>query len=509
MDRASVERALFISPDPGTEPKLQWEGDELQVLIRDSLRRNRTYVINIGSESADLSRNRLPDSFSFAFATGPDLNRNEITGQLLPSVARGSRSQSFIWAFDVTDESEAEFDPAMRPPDYVTQPGSDGRFRFSRLGTGSYRIIPFEDTDRNRTFTSPGDPYGLPPADVVFPSLARESLFTLGPIRIAIDPSPPKSQSARTPDRSHLVIRFDRPVRLPDTLAVDDLAVRALFLDPEDDSRLWAVTAPQETGRTYSIHLGGITARTGGVSPPEARLEVRGDGTPDTRSPNLVRTVPATGDRFVSANAAVRLIFSEPVHASTPSMPNLLEPSDTTAAPPGIWSQVEPNVMKFQPREPWTAGAAIRLRLKLSLLIDEAGNAHRGDTDLRFQTAHPDSLGSLKGQTLPMPHPVVLQLQDLDRDRTRKSTVAPGDSAFHFSNLPEGRYRVTAFGDRNRNGKWDTGALHPFEPAEPLALKRDTVRVRARWSNELEIVVNVSSGSRRQAEPDSLIGVQP
>ncbi|WP_054686265.1 hypothetical protein [Rhodothermus marinus] len=52
---------------------------------------------------------------------------------------------------------------------------------------------------------------------------------------------------------------------------------------------------------------------------------------------------------------------------------------------------------------------------------------------------------------------------------------------FHFEQLPEGRFRVRAFLDRNGNRRWDGGRLLPYEPPEPLRWLSEPLQTRPRW----------------------------
>ena len=65
MDRRSVERALFISPQGSEDPDFKWRGDVLEIRLPDGLQADRTYLVTVGQESADEWRNRLRASYSF------------------------------------------------------------------------------------------------------------------------------------------------------------------------------------------------------------------------------------------------------------------------------------------------------------------------------------------------------------------------------------------------------------------------------------------------------------
>ena len=103
-----------------------------------------------------------------------------------------------------------------------------------------------------------------------------------------------------------------------------------------------------------------------------------------------------------------------------------------------------------------------------------------------------EQLGSLAGvvtitDTLDTVPTAVVQLYSDDgRDLQRIRTTTVGtDGTFTFRYLPEGRYRLRAFLDREEDHRWDVGRLAPYTPSEPMTWTSDSVRVRARWETAL------------------------
>jgi hypothetical protein len=65
------------------EYETDWSGgDELTLILQDTLASDRTYVITIGSGATDMQKNRMADSYQFAFSTGNKLNKGEIYGRV-------------------------------------------------------------------------------------------------------------------------------------------------------------------------------------------------------------------------------------------------------------------------------------------------------------------------------------------------------------------------------------------------------------------------------------------
>ena len=71
VDRPSVERALFFTPDIGPTLRPRWLGDELHLIPRVPLRENTTFVITLGADVIDRYRNRMGESVTLAFSPVP------------------------------------------------------------------------------------------------------------------------------------------------------------------------------------------------------------------------------------------------------------------------------------------------------------------------------------------------------------------------------------------------------------------------------------------------------
>ena len=95
----------------------------------------------------------------------------------------------------------------------------------------------------------------MAPDDVEL-SLAGEGPLAveLGPIRVRKpDVTGPVPQTARTTDRTHLLVRFDEPVVLPDTLSIAGLGVHELYHDPTDSSRATLAHCGRSGARLWTL----------------------------------------------------------------------------------------------------------------------------------------------------------------------------------------------------------------------------------------------------------------
>ena len=156
--------------------------------------------------------------------------------------------------------------------------------------------------------------------------------------------------------------------------------------------------------------------------------------------------------------------------------------SDSTVVPQGHFEWVAPNHLVFTPDSPWTSGETIRLSGNRERLLDIGGNILSEPISFVFSVMDTAALGRISGTT--SSSDVVIWVEGLAHDFFRKQVLR--DTTFSLTNLLPGTYRISGFLDRDRNGHWMSGQVHPFLPAEPLVAQADTVEVRARWETEVE-----------------------
>jgi len=92
-------------------------------------------------------------------------------------------------------------------------------------------------------------------------------------------------------------------------------------------------------------------------------------------------------------------------------------------------------------------------------------------------------LGEVSGslQLKKLKYPVVLNLRALSAKKLKLRTVVKKSAKFYFPYVPEGQYQLSGFVDENKNGRFDSGKLMPFQFCEPFTFSEDTIRVRKRW----------------------------
>jgi uncharacterized protein (DUF2141 family) len=458
MERTRTEAALFLSPSAPFEPS--WQGRRLRLRFPQGLKPDQTYVITLGTGARDLRGNALAQSFTLAFATGAQLNQGRIEGRVF------SRHQpagsAYVWAYGPQPGGQKLLTDL---PDYRTQTSSDGRYTFSRLPPGAYRLVAFADADADQRWDQ-SETLALPAGDL---DLKEGAALRAGDLDLfALAGLPPHLQRIQALDQQRLLLLFDREVSLEQTtLEVEGLATELLYQLPADRRKVYARTAPQEAGRPYTI----ARLETAG-QPLKWREPLRGNGRPDQTPPALAST-PTAG--ILSPQDSLVLVFSEAMEAADPG--ELWLASDSTQTPAGRWLWQAPAVLAFVPQLPWAPGVH-RLQGRTGALRDLAGLAPR-DSLFTLSFSVPEQLCRLAGQVLsPSGTPIRAWVSAKSAERSwQAQTDAQG--RFLFADLVPGTYRVFAFADPNLNQQQDRGTLEPFLPSEPYACLPEAITLAA------------------------------
>nr|BCX01469.1 MAG: hypothetical protein KatS3mg041_1515 [Bacteroidota bacterium] len=469
VDPASVEQALELVPYPPSPLRIQVSGRRIRVRM-PGLEPERTYVLILTTDLRDLRGNRLQSPIELAFSTGTNLDTLTLFGSVrMASTGQAPPSSWTVALFRHNGES-----PLGERADYLSQTGLEGSFRLRFLSPGTYRIIAFEDRNRNRR-PDRGEPIAVPDrARIVVPgdSLPRPLLGVLPP------PPPLRLAGAalRGPDR--IEVRFSAPWQA---------ACPSWILEEPSGTR-YELTGWYRSGSTLA-HLQSARPLPAG----SYRITVRGlrdsldNPVEELSGTFLLRPPPAGSGASAPASArlspadtlsllptdSLRLELSVPLPRESPPLlqiwaeneplPYILRPGEPTRCGrlPRIWW--------VHPRTRWPAGAGLRIR------SDTLGLSER-----TYRILRADEGAELSGQVLTnRTHPVEIWLFCSDTPEPVRRLRFRGNGQFRFENLRPGRYRIFVFEDRNDNGRWDGGEAFG-EPAE-AALWSDPLLLRARW----------------------------
>jgi hypothetical protein len=483
IDEGSAARALSVAPEWAAPPEVVVRGRRVEVVFPDSLRPNTTYVVGFDTNLRDLRNVALRQPITFAFATGPTLDRGQIAGRVLDPQSGSAVSGMDVFAYALADtlaaDSAALPDVRTVAPDYRTQTGESGTFTLDYLRPEPFFVVAVDDANRNRR-ADPGEAFAVPyepSARAVAPGDTLRTPPTLRFFRTRLDSIPPAPLRVRTRSDARFAVRFDEPVALrdrsPEAWALVDsvagrpVAVREVYAD-DDPQQIVLATEPlaASTHRLWLARPAAVADSSGNPARPDT-LTFTPPLEADTLGVRFVGFLPEeTGPLSPLDTAGVR--FNAPPDSAmlarvavTDTLGAALPVAFTTRD--GVRYRIVPT-----PADPFRVA------------VSEPDSTYTR----QFDPPAPDALGDLTGIVVAPDSGRVVVEAVAGGDRYVAAADATG--AFALTGLPEGDVRLRLFIDRDGDGRWDGGRLAPYAPPEPLRFLDAPTRVRPRWETVVD-----------------------
>ncbi len=497
----TLEESIFISPYVG-ELEFDWNGPEVTIKFAEALKKNTTYVVNIGTDVRDMrEQNRMAAGFTLAFSTGDSIDKGYIGGRVFDDKPEGV----MIFAYKLADIKPDTLDPGKVKPDYIMQTGKGGQFALSNIALGPYRLFAIRDEYKNLLYDKQIDQFGVTNHDIALSGTVPrvdDVWFRLS----QEDTTRPFLSGVHAPDRDHILVRFSEPIdsvsftrgvfAVTDTFGTHPVGIIVRSLSRLTPSLASLVTAtPLDSAMLYRLRVRGVYDTAGNsIDTLHASLDFTGSNVPDTLRPTIALHGVADSLRNVPLDQKIDLDFSKPIRVGP--LRDAIALFDSTKRPVPFetrWYGLAG--VTLVTRTPLWSKAWYQLTVVMDSLRDSKGNGYRDSTyRLNFQTLDLRTTGIIDGSVeddagAKGRGDVVVTASSIDLSPRRQKTVRlakPGK--FEMDQLVEGKYVISGYRDADSSGTYSYGLPYPFVPSERFAVYPDTVKVRARWGVEGVVV---------------------
>ncbi|MGA9408468.1 MAG: Ig-like domain-containing protein [Bacteroidota bacterium] len=499
VERRSVEESIFISPYV-KNVEFDWSGREVEINFGEKLKKNTTYVVTVGTDVVDINnRNRMAHAFSFAFATGAEIDRGEILGRVFDEKPAGI----MIFAYQLDSLKADTLNPMKQKPDYITQTGNVGDYSLTHLAFGSYRVLAVRDEFRNLVYDPETDAMSTAPSDIHLNE--HDSVWSDLNFQLSLeDTTPPRLVLATAKDDRHVELKFSENLDVT-SLAREDFSIfdtgrtRGLhvvdfFPNLENPSLVVLITESQRQDSLYKVFITGVKDRAGHViNPLASSKQFTIVSTPDTTPPRLIFATALDSTARLPMDGRFQFDFDDALQQQSAEHAVELRDRDSANVPLFFtWNSAASFTaiprQALQPDYPYT------FFILVDSLRDGAGNHTKDSTrKISFRTINPELLGSIEGviadtDTSHLDRYVVIAENSAEKVKKPVRLTTQRGEKFLFPQINPGEYRLKAFQDEYSSGVYYSGKPFPFIPAERFAVYPDSIKVRARWPVEGVII---------------------
>lgn len=490
INKSSFQKSLAFQPEIKTE--LDWNGKEVKIEIKEDLKNDITYLVNLGAEFEDMRGNKPAQSFSLIFSPGNKIDSGMISGTVYGSKVQGK----YIFAYKTDEMPSDSLDPAKRKPDYKVQLGSNGNFGIMALKDGIYRLFCIDDKNKNRLFDINTEPISTSCNDIQVQN-SKSKPVTLKEPRY-IDILKPRLISAQGLGLNHIRLNFTEPLdtsslspkafTVIDSTSQNEYNISYAFIPSKKEKTADLITSEKlDSSKTYFIkgnlahpvkdtteNILSDTMRTAKFYVSKSRQNF---------SARLVSSPFSDSTENIPANKTFEFLFNAPVeYDNLNSTISLMQAKDSSVTETEVKLH-NSNILRMKPFD----------SLKINTWYIIKLNAYKfkayNDSTLRdsvkfinFLTKDPRSYGGIEGKILANQPENLILTAIHDETKQKFRTRINEESAWSFTSIPPGKYSFTAFRDINKNGKYDRGYPFPYEYSECFYIIKRNVNVKSRWT---------------------------
>jgi hypothetical protein len=497
VDKRTFQDALFISPAVEGSPDYDWTGTTVDVTFSNKLKKNKTYVVTIGTDLVDYNNhNRMAQAYSFAFSTGDRIDKGEIKGRVYDEKPDGI----LIFAYEKGDST---VNPMVRKPDYISQTGKNGAFKLMGLAPADYRVFAVKDNSGEYTYKPDQDEVGIPYSDITLTK--SDTLFTgMNFFLTKLDTIKPRLVSAIMTDNYHMLLNFSKEIDSTtmrsnnfyfidstskktskpvysfkgNTKPTEMVLVTNDNFQEKDEVYVFADTVRDKIGNYYTNDFTSVTISE----------------KPDTTKPGIYKTIPRANSGSVDfKDAQISFYFNDAFDTS--AVKKLISFSDTSGNKIVHKIKFMDNAsFVISPLKELKANTYYLIKMKLNGFKDAAGNSYDSLYQFKFKTINGLDFTGVTGTVINanMNKNPQIVLQGIESEKmTYNKSVS--NTQFDFERVQPGKYFLWGYYDTDSTKTYTYGKPFPYKPSEEFFFYPDTLNLRPRWT---VTNINISFGKK-------------
>ena len=532
-------KEMFTSPAMKKAPLLNIRGKGIVITIRDTLKENTTYAIDLGSAIRDNNEGNPLNAMRFVFSTGDKVDSMMCSGYTADSYKADSVSRTFIW-FYIADSlpKTPGYDSTIfnRKPDVIARAQNNGIFIAQNLKPVNYRIYAIGDKNDNQLYEPGTDMVGL--LDTVYnPATMPEFAIWFDSLRMYPTAEPQlyfrmftdkafvnqRLVDAQRPEQKKAVLYFNADYPRIDSLVFDNIPSDKVLIDPQTNGRdtmvLWFNVPAEELPDTIKgkivyfrhdsvrqlsktrepLKLAWTLVETKEQQKERERIEkekerakAEGREYKDPNAKNLFSLKISAG-KEVNPEEGFDITFGSPAIKFDTTAMEIAMVDEQKKKTPIKWhlKRDSLNMCRWQVVADWDEKSNYSLYIPKKSITDVMGYEN-DSTVMEFTTYDPEKFATVSLNVEGVGRNSYIVLLTDNSGKTLQELKGVKSGKYRFNYVTPGDIRLRIIEDKNGNGQWDAGdviaGLQP-ERAESYFNERgeDVFTTKMNWDFEINL----------------------
>lgn len=472
VDKQSVENSFSIFPQI-QNIEFEWNETEITIFLQEELLPNTTYIVNFGTEIFDIrNKNKLENSFSFAFSTGNKINDGAILGKVFGDKISDIKIIAYsnsVLNFD-TLSIENHF------PQYITYINKDGTYKLNFLSNGKYRIFALKDKNGNSIFDSENEELGITYQDVLLDN-ERNSFENLNFKLKKFDTKKFYLTSVNQLSLNMAELSFSKEIDVKNLKtenvkisdSVQNIEIEKITYHPLDSKKIIVITKSNFKITQYNIDI--IDLYDVDKNQIEKKLNLKNFYLTEKKTEKLQLKFCSIKDSMknVETLPIFFCMWNENINQNqiTFNIQNINgEKQNLTIEHNSYFQKIVP-VKKMEPSN-WYSFSIVQNDSIIKLFHFKTDNKQ---------------FGKLSGNVSSKNTNIFVETINLETKK-KFSTKSDTKNNFEFNELPSGKYVLTTFEDIDNNQQFSFGKILPFSFSEKFYEFPDTIKIKSNWNIE-------------------------
>lgn len=472
---------VLISPPLKTAPSYSIQGKSLIIKFNDTLRENTTYNFVLSDCIKDFHEGNPLDFYHFSFSTGENIDKHSIQGRILDAKTLVPAKDFYITLY----KNDVDSLPLTSFPDYVSKSKADGRFTFSNIAEGKYKIFAVKDINADLKFNLPNEEIAFHDemveaayisndnlGDTVKPTFPEITLFSFMP-----DDTVQKLMRYENPENGVYKFPYKRSFKEFSVEKYGNAPEHFLLTNPTRDTVTMFFKEIVTDSLSYILHADGQTD-TVYLAPFKAK---QSQGRSQNRSKEKLNI---TYHNAGEINKPLTLHFSYPVKPVDSAAITILTKENKIIDTSLVYVSIDDSLVLEMP-----VSLQFTEKKSYTIVIGDSlfwgyNNLTNDSLQISFTSKTEKDYGTLiMNYELPEDGKQYVATLKRGEQIIGEQTLTKSETITYPFLLPD-KYTVMVFRDDNRNGRWDVGDYGTKRQPEKVIFFPSTISIRAYWDSE-------------------------
>jgi hypothetical protein len=464
---------ITISPTPAKPPEYNLRQKSIQIVLKDSLEKNTTYVINFGKAIADVNEGNVLKNFTYVFSTGPHIDSLSISGSVINNQTQEKEKETTVMLFNLKQDSLLF---GKKKPTIFATTDSSGNFTLSNLHPDDYRIYALKETSPNKIYDNDNELIA----------------FTKKPIHLTKDTANIQLRLFRqTPQKFRLVDRrFDGDGKMFFTFnrRLDNPSLLITYPAGFDKQKIIDFSKTKDTATLYMRNMDFDSLRIVFLdnNKPLDTIAMK-KGRKEGFARFLTFQYNTNSNDLLKPGTDPVVKTALPIETFDQSLISLKE--DSAEVTNFTIQKDTANTRLFTIKYRWKQVVNYTLTIGEGAFTDIYGDKNKRAFK-RFKIDKPENYSTLN-LVVTVPDSSKSYIVELlnEQSSVLRSDAIRKNTTLNYRNYPSAKYRVRVVYDDNGNGKWDSGDVKRKIQPENIWVDETIITLRPNFDQDTPIAV--------------------